>query len=66
MPGDDVLGKTNRLFSKLGSGLRKAAKATTGVGLGKLRIELDTQRVAVGASLGGRLKASTDIVLVRP
>jgi hypothetical protein len=37
---DDLLGKTNKLFSKLGSGLRKVGRATTGVGLGDLRIVL--------------------------
>jgi hypothetical protein len=61
---DDLLGKANKLFSKLGSGMRKAAKATTGLGLGDLRIEL-AQGAAVAVA-GGELRGTLKLALSEP
>jgi hypothetical protein len=61
---DDLLGKTNKLFSKIGSGLRKVGRATTGLGLGDLRIEL-AQRTAV-AYTGDELRGTLKLALTEP
>lgn len=52
---DDILRNAGRLFSKLGSSVKKATKAVTGVGLGSLRLELEATRFAPGDPVRGRL-----------
>ena len=59
---DDVIKNAGKFFSKLGKGLRDAggqikqgAKQVTGIGRGKVRLELDQTRVAPGGTLRGRL-----------
>jgi len=59
---DDVIKGAGRFFSKLGGTLRDAgsqikqgAKQVTGIGRGKVRVELDQTRVAPGGTLRGRV-----------
>jgi hypothetical protein len=59
---DDVIKGAGRFFSKLGGTLRDAgsqikqgAKQVTGIGRGKVRVELDQTRIAPGGTLRGRV-----------
>lgn len=59
---DDVIKSAGKFFSKLGGTLRDAgsqikqgAKQVTGIGRGKVRVELDQTKIAPGGTLRGRV-----------
>jgi len=59
---DDLIKNAGKFFSKLGGTLRDAgsqikqgAKQVTGIGRGKVRVELDQTKVAPGGTLRGRV-----------
>jgi hypothetical protein len=64
---DDILKKAGGFFSKLGGAIKDAggqvkqtAKQVTGIGRGKVRVELEQTRATPGATLRGKLVLALD------
>lgn len=52
---EDLIKNAGRLFSKLGGTLKQTTKQVTGLGRGKLSLELPVTKVAPGGTLRGRV-----------